>query len=157
MVVIWQGLKLLKDRANLSTYKFFVFERCWCIIVLVLFLVIFGYQNSFLCDFVKKWHFWLNLISYSIFAIFVGGASLGLTTAFRLIAVSGARLSLVDVLVVRCIKVPHHVKSAIKIYLQFISNMFTGYTCIPTRRGSAPVFWLTKKLRHQGFILTRLT
>ena len=48
-----------------------------------------------------------------MFAIYVGGASLGLPTACRLIAVSGARLPSVDGLVVRCIKMHHHVKSAI--------------------------------------------
>ena len=55
--------------------------------------------------------------------IYVGGASLGLPTACRLIAVSGPRLPSVDGLVVRCIKMQHHVKSAIIICLQFISNM----------------------------------
>ena len=74
----------------------------------------------------------------------MGGASLGLPTACRLIAGIGARLPSVDGLVVRCIKMHHHVKSAITICLQFISNMFMIYTCIPTHRGSAPVFYLQK-------------
>ena len=88
--------------------------------------------------------FFLNFSSYHIFAIYVGGASLGLPTASRLIAVSGARLPSVDGLVVRCIKMHHHVKSAITICLQCISNMFTIYTCIPTHRVSAHVFYLQK-------------
>ena len=94
----------------------------------------------------KKMTFFLNFISYHIFAIYIymGGASLGLPTAFRLIAVSGARLPSADGLAVRCIKMHHHVKSAITICLQFISNMFTIYTCIPTHRDSAPVFYLQK-------------
>ena len=79
-----------------------------------------NHQNWFLCDFVKKMTFFPNFLSYHIFAICVGGASLGLPTACRLIAVSGARLPSVDGLVVRCIKMHHHVKSAITICLQFI-------------------------------------
>ena len=59
--------------------------------------------------------FFPNFFSYHIFTIYVGGASLGLPTACRLIAVSGARLPSVDGLVVRCIKMHHHVKSAITI------------------------------------------
>ena len=107
----------VKDRAHLSTLKNFIFEKFSCFIVLVVFLVIV--QSSELisvwfCE--KKWHFF----SYHIFAIYVGGASLGLPTACRLIAVSGARLPSVDGLVVRCIKMHHQVKSAITICLQFI-------------------------------------
>ena len=74
----------------------------------------------------------------------MGAASLGLPAACRLIAISGARLQSADGLVVMCIKMHHHVKSAVTICLQFISNMFTIYTCIPTHRGSAPVFYLQK-------------
>ena len=115
-----------KDRAHLSTFKFFIFDEFSCLIVLVVFWLLSNHQNWFLCDFVKKkWHFFLNFISFHIFAIYVGGASLGLPTACRLIAVSGARLPSVDGLVVRCIKMHHHVKSAITICLQFTSNMFT--------------------------------
>ena len=88
--------------------------------------------------------FFPNFFSYQIFAIYVGGASFGLPTACRLIAFSGARLPSVDGLVVRCIKMHHHVKSAITICLRFIQNMFTIVTCIPTHRGSAPVFYLQK-------------
>ena len=84
------------------------------------FWLLSNHQNWFLCDFVNKWHFFLIFFSYHIFAIYVGGASLGLPTACRLIAVSGARLPSVDGLVVRCIKMHHHVKSVITIYLQFI-------------------------------------
>ena len=83
-------------------------------------------------------------ISYHIFAIYVGGASLGVPTAWRLIAVSGARLPSADGLAVRCKKMHHHVKSTITTCLQFISKMFTIYKCIPTHRGSAHVFMPTK-------------
>ena len=102
---------------------------------------LFGYCPIIRIDFcVILWknYIFSLLLSYHIFATYVGGASLGLPTACRLIAVSGACLPLVDGLVVRCIKMHHHVKSAITICLQFISNMFTIYTCIPTHRGSAP-------------------
>ena len=72
------------------------------------------------------------------------------------IAVSGARLSSVDGLVVRRIKMHHHmhhhVKSAITICLQFISNMFTIYTSIPTHRGSAPVFYPQKAPSRGSYV-----
>ena len=110
--------RCFKDRAHLSTFKIFIFEKFSCFIVLVVFLVIV--QSSELCDFVKKMTFFPNFFSNRIFAIYVSGASLGLPTACRLIAVSGARLPSVDGLVVRCIKMHHHVKSAITICLQFI-------------------------------------
>ena len=128
-----------KDRAHLSTFKFFIFEKFSCFIVLVVILVIVQSSELVSVWFCGKWHFFKN-----IFAIYVGGASLGLPTSCRLIAVSGARLPSGDGLVVRCIKMHHHVKSAITICLQFISNMFTKYKCIPTHRGSAPVFMPTK-------------
>ena len=69
---------------------------------------LFGYCPIIRIDFrvilVKKLHIFLNFISYHIFAIYVGGASLELPTACRLIAVSGARLPSADGLVVRCMK-----------------------------------------------------
>ena len=74
----------------------------------------------------------------------MGGASLRLPAAYRLITVSGARLLSVDGLAVSCIKMHHHVKPAITICLQFISNLITITTCIQTREGSAPVFCLQK-------------
>ena len=70
--------------------------------------------------------FFLNRISYHIYhAISVGGTSLGLPAACKLIAVSRARLPSVDGQAVKAIKMHHQVKSAITIRLQFISNMFT--------------------------------
>ena len=135
---------LLKDRAHLSTFKIYFRE----IFMFYCPGSLFGYCPIIRIDFCmilwKKMTFFPNFFSYHIFAIYVGGASLGLPTACRLIAVSGARFSSVDGLVVRCIKMHHHVKSAITICLQFISNIFTIYTCIPTHRGSAPVFYLQK-------------
>ena len=110
----------LKDRAHLSTFKIFIFEKFSCFIVLVVFLVIVQSSELVSVWFCEKMTFFPNFFSYHIFAIYVGGASLGLPTACRLIAVSGARLPSVDGLVVRCIKVHHHVKSAITICSQFI-------------------------------------
>ena len=81
-----------------------------------------------------------------------GRGFLGAATTCRLIAVSGARLPSVDGLVVRRIKMHHHVKSAITICLQFISNMFTLYTYIPRHRGSAPVFLPTKSSVIRDFV-----
>ena len=109
-----------KDRAHLSTFKIFIFEKFSCFIVLVVFLVIVQSSEMISVWFCKKITFFPIFFSYHIFAIYVGRASLGLPTACRLIAVSGAHLPLVDGLVVRCIKMHHHVKSAITICLQFI-------------------------------------
>ena len=133
-----------KDRAHLSTFKIFIFEKFSCFIVLVVFLVIVQSSELVSVWFCEKMTFFPNFFSYHIFAIYVGGASLGLPTACRLIAVSAARLPSVDGLVVMCIKMHHHVKSAITICLQFIQNILRIYTCIPTHRGSAPVFYLQK-------------
>ena len=110
----------VKDRAHLSTFKIFIFEKFSCFIVLVVFLVIVQSSELVSVWLYEKMTFFPNFFSYHIFAIYVGGASLGLPTACRLIAVSGARLPSVDGLVVRCIKMHHYVKSAITIYLQFI-------------------------------------
>ena len=125
----------VKDRAHLSTFKIFVFEKFSCFIVLVVFLVIVRSSELISVWFCEKNDiFFPNFFCYHVFAIYVGGASLGLPIACRLIAVSGARLPSVDGLVVRCIKMHHHAKSAITICLQFIQNMFTIYTCTNTQR-----------------------
>ena len=86
-----QNLPHFKDRAHLSTFHIFIFEKFSFFIVLVVFLVIVQSSEMivWLCE---KWHFFLNFISYHIFAIYVGRASLGLPIACRQIAVSGARL-----------------------------------------------------------------
>ena len=110
----------IKDRAHLSTFKIFIFEKLSCFIVLVVFLVIVQSSELISVWFCEKMTFFPNFFSYHIFAIYVGVASLGLPTTCRIIAVSGARLPSVDGLVVRCIKMHHHVKSAITICLQFI-------------------------------------
>ena len=60
------------------------------------------------------------------------------------VAVSGAHLSSVNGLAVRCIKMHHRIKPAITICLQSISNMLTINTCIQTHRGSVPAFLPTK-------------
>ena len=121
-LVVWCEMKRkrIKDRAHLSTFKIFIFEKFSCFIVLVVFLVIVQSSELVSVWFCEKMTFFPNFFSYHIFAIYVGGASLGLPTACRLIAVSGARLPSVYGLVVRCIKMHHHVKSAITICLQFI-------------------------------------
>ena len=93
-----------KDRAHLSTFKFFIFEKFSCFIVLVVFLVIVQSSELISVWFCEKMTFKKKIISYYIFAIYVGGASLGVPTACRLIAVSGARLPSTDGLGVRCIK-----------------------------------------------------
>ena len=124
--ISWRLLRLfissvcVKDRAHLATFKIFIFEKFSCFIVLVVFLVIAQSSELISVWFCEKMTFFPNFFSYHIFAIYVGGASVGLPTACRLIAVSGARLLSVDGLVVRCIKMHHHVKSAITICLQFI-------------------------------------
>ena len=107
----------VKDRAHLSTFKIVIFEKFSCFIVLVVFLVIVQSSELVSVWFCEKMTFFPNFFSYHIFAIYVGGASLGRPTACRLIAVSKARLPSVDGLVVRCIKMHHHVKSAITICL----------------------------------------
>ena len=94
----------LKDRAHLSTFRFFIFEKFSCFIVLVVFLVIVQSSELISVWFCEKMTFNIFFISYHIFAIYVGGASLGVPTACRLIAVSGARLPSADGLAVRCIK-----------------------------------------------------
>ena len=114
------NLTSFKDRAHLSTFKIFIFAKFSCFIVLVVFLVIVQSSELVSVWFCENMTFFPNFFSNHIFAIYVGGASLGLPTACRLIAVSGARLPSVDGLVVRWIKIHHHVKSAITICLQFI-------------------------------------
>ena len=127
---LWQTQILIcvriKDKANLSTFNF-SFSRN------IMFYCpgsLFGY-----CPIVRINFCVIHIISYHIFAIYVGGASLGLPTACRLIAVRRARFPWANGLVVRCIKMRHHVKSAITICLQFISNMFTIYKCITIKYG----------------------
>ena len=95
---------VIKDRAHLSTFKFVIFEKFSCFIVLVVFLVIVQSSELISVWFCEKMTFKKKIISYHIFAIYVGGASLGVPTACRLIAVSGARLPSANGLVVRCIK-----------------------------------------------------
>ena len=95
---------LLKDRAHLSTFKFFILEKFSCIVVLIVFFVIVQSSGLTSVWFREKTTFFLNFISFHIFAIYVGGACWGLPAACRLIAVSGARLPSVDGLTVRYIK-----------------------------------------------------
>ena len=94
----------VKDRAHLSTFKIVIFDKFSCFIVLVVFLVIVQSSELISVWFCEKMTFKKKIISYHIFAIYVGGASLGVPTACRLIAVSGARLPSADGLAVRCIK-----------------------------------------------------
>ena len=70
----------------------------------------------------KKWHFFLNFISHHIFAIHVGGASLWLPTACRLITVSGARLPSADGLVYK------KCTTMLNLPSQYVCNLFQ--TCL---------------------------
>ena len=101
-------LNLLKDRAHLSTFKFFILEKFSCIVVLIVFFVIVQSSGLTSVWFREKMTFFLNFISFHIFAIYVGGACWGLPAACGLIAVSGARLPSVDGLTVRYIKMHHY-------------------------------------------------
>ena len=94
----------LKDRAHLSTFKFFILEKFSCIVVLIVFFVIVQSSGLTSVWFREKMTFFLNFISFHIFAIYVGGACWGLPAACMLIAVSGARLPSVDGLTVMYIK-----------------------------------------------------
>ena len=94
----------------------------------------------------KKWRFFLNFISYHIFALYVGGASLGLPTACRLIAVSGTRLPSVDGLVVRSIKCT----TMLDLPSRYVCNSFQ--TCLRYIRvyqhiEALPLCFTYKKLR----------
>ena len=98
------GPQVFKDRAQLSTFKIFILEKFSCIVVLIVFFVIVQSSGLTSVWFREKMTFFLNFISFHIFAIYVGGACWGLPAACRLIAVSGARLPSVDGLTVRYIK-----------------------------------------------------
>ena len=102
--VIWDAIAVIKDRAHLSTFKFFILEKFSCIVVLIVFFVIVQSSGLTHVWFREKTTFFLNFISFHIFAIYVGGACWGLPAACGLIAVSGARLPSVDGLTVRYIK-----------------------------------------------------
>ena len=95
--------------------------------------------------FCENMTFFPNFYSYHIFAIYVGGASLGLPTACRLIAVSGARLPSVDGLVVRCIKM--HLPS------QYVCNLFKTclrYIRVCQHTEALLLCFTNKKLRHEA-------
>ena len=94
----------IKDRAHLSTFEFFILEKFSCIVVLIVFFVIVQSSGLISVWFRQNMTFFINFISFHIFAIYVGGACWGLPAACRLIAVSGARLPSVDGLTVRYIK-----------------------------------------------------
>ena len=94
----------VKDRAHLSTFEFFILEKFSCIVVLIVFFVIVQSSGLISVWFRQKMTFFINFISFHIFAIYVGGACWGLPAACRLIAVSRARLPSVDGLTVRYIK-----------------------------------------------------
>ena len=73
-----------KDRAHLSTFKFFILEKFSCIVVLIVFFVIVQSSGLTSVWFREKITFFLNFISFHIFAIYVGGACWGLPAACRL-------------------------------------------------------------------------
>ena len=99
-----RALLPVKDRAHLSTFKFFILEKFSCIVVLIVFFVIVQSSGLTSVWFREKMTFFLNFISFHIFKIYVGGACWGLPAACMLIAVSGARLPSVDGLTVMYIK-----------------------------------------------------
>ena len=141
--------RTLKDRAHQSTFK--IFEKFSCFIVLVVFLVIVQSSELVSVWFCEKMTFFPIFFSYHIFAIYVGGASFGLPTACRLIAVSGARLPSVDGLVVRYIKCT----TMLNLPSQYVCNLFK--TCLRNIRvyqhTEALLMCFTyKKLRHEGFM-----
>ena len=51
------SLTAIKDRAHLLVFKFFIFEKFSCFIVLVVIFCYFPIIRIDLCDFMKKWHF----------------------------------------------------------------------------------------------------
>ena len=141
----------LKDRAHLSTFKIFIFEKFPCFVVLVVFLVIVQSSELISVWFCEKMTFFPIFFSYHIFAIYVGGASFGLPTACRLIAVSGARLPSVDGLVVRCIKCT----TMLNLPSQYVCNLFQTclrYIRVYQHTEALLLCFTYKKLRHEGFM-----
>ena len=131
---------LLKDRAHLSTFEFFILEKFSCIVVLIVFFVIVQSSGLISVWFRQKMTFFINFISFHIFAIYVGGACWGLPAACRLIAVSGARLPSVDGLTVRYIKNAPLLNLPSKYVCDLISNLFSIHVrAIQTYRDYAPV------------------
>ena len=138
----------IKDRAHLSTFKIFIFDNFSCFIVLLVFLVIVQSSELISVWFCEKWHFFPNFFNYHIFAIYVGGASFGLPTACRLIAVRRARLPSVDGLVVRCIKCT----TMLNLPSQYVCNLFK--TCLRVYQHTEALLlcFTYKKLCHEGFM-----
>ena len=135
----WQKI-ILKDRAHLSTFEFFILEKFSCIVVLIVFFVIVQSSGLISVWFRQKMTFFINFISFHIFAIYVGGACWGLPAACRLIAVSGARLPSVDGLTVRYIKNAPLLNLPSKYVCDLISNLFSIHVrAIQTYRDYAPV------------------
>ena len=146
----------LKDRAYLSTFKFFIFEKFSCFIVLVVFLVIVQSSELISVWFCEKNDiFFLNFISYHIFAIYVGGASLGLPTACRLIAVSGARLPSADGLFVRCIKCT----TMLNLSSQYVCDLFQTdlrYISVYQHTEAPPLCLCRQKAPSSGIYVNRI-
>ena len=134
------NMEYLKDRAHLSTFEFFILEKFSCIVVLIVFFVIVQSSGLISVWFRQKMTFFINFISFHIFAIYVGGACWGLPAACRLIAVSGARLPSVDGLTVRYIKNAPLLNLPSKYVCDLISNLFSIHVrAIQTYRDYAPV------------------
>ena len=141
-----------KDRAHLSTFKILILEKFSCFIVLVVFFVTVQSSELISVWFCEKMTFFPNFFSYHIFAIYVGGAPLGLLTACRLIAVSGARLPSVDGLVVRCVKMHHHM---LNLPSRYVCNLFKTclrYIRVYQHTEALLLCFTYKKLRHEGFM-----
>ena len=71
----------LKDTDYLSAFKFFILEKFSCFSFLMVFFAIGQSSELISVRFNEKLHFFLNFVSYHIFAIYVCGASLGLPAA----------------------------------------------------------------------------
>ena len=119
----------VKDRAHLSTFEFFILEKFSCIVVLIVFFVIIQSSGLISVWFRQNMTFFINFISFHIFAIYVGGACWGLPTACRLIAVSGARLPSVDGLTVRYIKNAPLLNLPSKYVCDLFQPVFNTCTC----------------------------
>ena len=79
------SLKILKDRAHLLAFKFFILGKFSCFIVLLFFFCYFPIIRTDSCVISWKITFFKNFISCHIFAIYVGGACFRLPAACRLI------------------------------------------------------------------------
>ena len=111
----------VKDRAHVSTFKIFIFDKFSCFIVLVVFLVIA--QSS---EFISLWFCEKKMTLVKILPYLCDICGRGLLgAADRMQAVSGACLPSVDGLVVRCIQATglDAWASSVKCPARFVSHL----------------------------------